>query len=170
ASQSTPGAAFSPAGNDVNSETAPVSEQAPSPPKRASEVKAGGWEGFLASIKEDNNLLISSILEKVRIIKFTLEEVQLEFLDEGPFKLIDKEKLNKLLHNYFGVIPRLKLELKQETDHRFLTDEPAGAAESQVSLEEKALDHPLVKSVLKFLGGEVVDIIPETKLKGGRHG
>lgn len=170
ASQNTPGAAFSPAGNDLNSEAAPVSEQAPSPLKRALEVKAGGWGGFLASIKEDNNHLISSILEKVRVIKFTLEEVQLEFLDEGPFKLIDKEKLNKLLHNYLGVIPRLKLELKQETDDRFLTEEPAGAAESQDSLEEKALDHPLVKSALKFLGGEVVDIIPETKQKGGRHG
>ncbi len=72
------------------------------------------WSVFLASIKEDNNHLISSILKKARVIKFTLDEVQFEFLDEGPFKLIDKEKLKKLLHKYFGVIPRIKLELKPD--------------------------------------------------------
>ena len=131
-------------------------------PERALERKPGGWDDFLTSIKEANNHLISALLEKARVEKFTVEEVALEFFEEGPLKLIDKEKLNNLLSDYLGATPAVKLELKQEIADQSLPEEPAGAAESRDPVDG-VMDHPMVKSVRKLLGGKVVEILPETK-------
>ncbi|MBW2624254.1 MAG: hypothetical protein JRD68_15205, partial [Deltaproteobacteria bacterium] len=53
-------------------------------------------------------------------------------------------------------------ELKQETAGQSLPEEPAGAAESR-DPADGVMDHPMVKSVQKILGGKVVEILPETK-------
>ena len=162
ANRNTPATVVPSAGNDLSDATSSVPEKAPSPPERALERKPGGWDDFLASIKEDNNHMISTLLEKARVNKFTAEEVTLEFFEEGPLKLINKEKLNILLSNYLGATPAIKLELKQEVAGQQFPEEPADAIESR-DPADGAVDHPMVKSVQKLLGGKVVEIIPEIK-------
>ncbi len=119
------------------------------------------WGDFLSSIKEKNNHLLFSLLEKAEVKFFNPQKVELLFGNQSEVEFIksNREKLTGLLAEYLNSRPELKFAVKPA---------PAGSTPAanltrdavRAEVEEAVRDHPLVKSAQQLLDAKLVKIIP----------
>ncbi|MBW2092200.1 MAG: hypothetical protein JRI34_08780, partial [Deltaproteobacteria bacterium] len=145
-----------PAVQNIPAEAAPTAETVPG--------QEPEWGDFLSSIKEKNNHLLYTLLERAEVRLFNPEKVELLFTKKSEVDFIksNRKKLKDFLFEYLKARPRLSIAVSPDQADAMPQGKPAGNADRPAVNEKAVRDHPLVKSAQELLGAKLVKIIPNT--------
>ncbi|MBW1709837.1 MAG: DNA polymerase III subunit gamma/tau [Deltaproteobacteria bacterium] len=135
---------------------------APAPINRSVPERLPRWSNFLSSIKEKNNRLLFSLLEKAETRLFTPETVELHFATKAEINFIksNQDHLVDLLNEYFKTRPKLKIDVSSNEADSLKANMSDEGANSNKKAEEAIRNHPMFKSASELLGARLIRIIP----------
>ncbi|MBW2085480.1 MAG: hypothetical protein JRI54_05575, partial [Deltaproteobacteria bacterium] len=122
------------------------------------------WPDFLSTLKEKNNRLLLSLLEKAEVKAFTPETVELEFPSEPEVAFVnhDRDRLVELINEYLQARPEIKINARPVKAEPSAKAKPGRNAEQSKRAEETIRQHPMIKSAQEVLGAKLVKILTNT--------
>jgi DNA polymerase-3 subunit gamma/tau len=135
----------------------------PSPPEYSAVKENTGprtWEAFCAEA-EKTSPFFCAVLTQAQVKVFTPELVELVFFQANGAALVDQERLQKMLNDFFGTRPRLVLQWEKGGLPGQKPVAPVMDASAREENKREVLSHPLVAEALEILSGELLEVIPE---------
>ena len=161
---SSPGSGRKPAsGGESSGSTSALSlAETPAPEYNAPEAATGPrtWDAFCAEA-EKTSPLYHSLLTQAQVNTFTPELVELVLYQANGAVLVDQERLQRMLNDFFGTRPRLVLHWEKGGATGQKAAAPTLDPSAREENKQKVLSHPLVAEALEILSGELVEVIPD---------
>ncbi len=148
----------------------PPAAPATAPAAAPTSMPGGTWEGLVEHLRQKRPS-VGSHLEHGSLLEIDLPKLVIGY-PKGSFHLTywdDKETLDgleALAKEYFGQDVRVKMQAIQpgsEAPPTLAATRQEAAADQKKKMEEDAVSHPVVKSALDILGGEVVSVSQDKK-------